>query len=456
MRLLLRWILSNPVSIYNMVVPRWQHRGTAFVFTAFVFIHIIPLLAWYLSYHGHNQNVWLMKKIILSLMVAVATFLSAEAQEVSPMRWEGVYTNRFWDNWEVAAAGGNSFLQISQKGDNIGKFWERNSWNANIAVSKWFVPTLGMRLQVDAGEFHNFTRPVVRGVESTKLKMPYLYVHGDILINVSNWIGGYDPDRFYSAISYMGFGYTAMSWTKNSKTPYNGEYAFTSGVINKFRVTPRLDIELDLRTWILAERSLPQQIQGGGRYAVAMTASLGLAYRFNMRSWTPAYSQLDVDGYLLAIMTLEEQLIQRDAEIKRVNSNLSTLKAENDKLRIDLSDSKTRGSDVVPAVVKTESIVFFSIGEATLSDYAKATLDTYIEQLSKMDNHVVVKGYADKETGSAERNEQLSKERAESVASYLRAGGIAGERITTTWVGDTEQAFTSPDTPVVNRCVIVR
>ena len=41
-----------------------------------------------------------------------------------------------------------------------------------------------------------------------------MFVHGDILVNMSNWIGGYKPDRFYTAITYAGFGYTAMSWTK--------------------------------------------------------------------------------------------------------------------------------------------------------------------------------------------------------------------------------------------------
>lgn len=394
-----------------------------------------------------------MRKFILSLMAASAAIFSAGAQELSPMRWEGVYTNRFWDNWEVAAAGGNSLLQISQKSDNVGKFWDRNSWNANIAVSKWFVPTFGVRLQLDAGEFRNYSHPTARGTESSLLKMPYLYVHGDILINMSNWIGGYNPDRFYSAVSYMGFGYTALSWTKGSKSPYNGEYAFTTGVINKFSITPRLDIELDLRSWIIAERSLPEEIEGGGRFAVAMSASLGVAYRFNMRSWTPAYSQLDVDGYLLAIMTLEEKLIQRDAEIKRVNSSVSKLKTENDVLRYDLVQSEKKAASMPTVAMPMESVVFFSIGEAVLSDYAKVTLDGYAAQFKDADNSIVVTGYADKETGSSERNEQLSKERAECVTAYLVAGGVDAERITTTWVGDTEQAFTSPDT---NRCVIIR
>lgn len=387
-------------------------------------------------------------------MAITTIVVGAKAQEYTPIRWEGVYTNRFWDNWEVAAAGGNSLLQIAQKGGDYGKFIDRNGWNANIAVSKWIVPTLGMRLQLDAGEFHNFTHPILR-TGSTEVKMPYLYVHGDILINMSNWIGGYDPDRFYSAVSYMGFGYTAMSWTKRSESPYNGEYAFTTGLINKFRISPRFDIELDLRTWIIAERSLPKAIERGGRFALAMSASVGVAYRFNQRNWSPAYSQVDVDGYLLAIMALEEQLVERNAQLKRVNGNYATLKTENENLRNSLAESRMQSSVVVPAT-PTESVVFFNIGEATLTDYAKATLDSAVAQLMASEATIVVTGYADKETGSAKRNELLSRERAENVANYLIGLGAPASRITTNWVGDTEQAFTSPDTPLVNRCVTIK
>ena len=395
-----------------------------------------------------------MKRILLSLMALAAVAVGAEAQEYSPIRWEGIYTNRFWDNWEVAAAGGNSLLQITQKGSDYGKFIDRNGWNANIAVSKWIVPTLGMRLQLDAGEFRNYTRPVLRS-GSSEVRMPYLYVHGDILINMSNWIGGYDPDRFYSAVSYMGFGYTALSWTKKSETPYNGEYAFTTGLINKFRISPRFDIELDLRTWLMAERSLPKSIQRGGRFAVAMSASVGVAYRFNQRNWSPAYSQVDVDGYLLAIMALEEQLVERNAQLKRVNGNYAALKTENDNLRSTLAESSAESKEVV-VIMPTESVVFFTIGEATLTDYAKATLDSSVPQLLAADAKIEVTGHADKETGSAKRNEQLSQQRAENVTNYLVGLGVPAERITTNWVGDTERAFAKPDTPIVNRCVIIK
>lgn len=398
-----------------------------------------------------------MKNSLLCLVVLVlVAVVPAMAQEQDNLRWRGFETNRFWDNWEIAAAGGISSLSVANR-DGVkapGKFFDRVGWNANIAVTKWIVPTLGMRLQVDGGEFQNysFDKPIY----GDKLfKTPYLFVHGDILVNMSNWIGGYNPNRLYSAVSYMGFGYTAMSWTKHSAGSYNGEYAFTAGLLNKFRVAPSWDIELDLRSWLFAEASLPRQIRGGGRYAIAMTATLGVAYRFNQRDWTPAYSQVEVDGYIEAIMALEDGLLITENRLVAANKEVTTLSNKNKSLQSEL-DRVKKQKPVAAATTPPECAVFFTIGEATLTDYARATLDTYIAQVRSDDAMVTVMGYADKETGSAARNERLSMQRAEAVRAYLEAAGIASSRITTSWVGDTKEAFTSPDSPTVNRCVIVK
>lgn len=389
-------------------------------------------------------------------MVLALAATSALAQESErPLRWQGFETNRFWDNWEISAAGGNSVLQVSRNmKDEPGSFFKRNGWNANVAATKWIVPTLGMRLQVDGGEFRNYS--FNKGLYGEDpFKTPYIYVHGDVLVNMSNWIGGYRPDRVYSAVSYLGCGYTAMSWTKKSAGTYNGELAVTMGLLNKFHITPQWDVELDLRTWMFAEKSLPAEIQSGGRYAFALSASLGVAYRFNQRVWTPAYSQFEVDGYIAAIVALEEQLIIADGALNAAGAKVASLESDNNRLKSELDASKSRpvARDYGCA---GESVVFFTIGEAELTDYAKATLDTFIAKAMCGDADIVVTGYADKETGSAQRNEQLSMERAEAVAAYLSEAGVDAERLITQWVGDSEVAFASPDTPLVNRCVIIK
>jgi outer membrane protein OmpA-like peptidoglycan-associated protein len=398
-----------------------------------------------------------MKKILLTLLVVAFVTPMVSAQDWEQTRaWRGYETNRFWDNWEIAAGGGASMLQVSRSlGDDPGKFFNRVGWNANISAVKWIVPVVGMRLQLDGGEFQNYSFNQPEYGEGI-FKTPYLYVHGDILINMSNWIGGYRPDRIYSAVSYVGFGYTAMSWTKHSAGDYNGEYAFTSGLLNKFHITPQWDIELDLRTWIFPERSLPTEIRSGGSIALGLSASVGVAYRFNKRTWTPAYSQADIDGYIAAIMGLEEEIIATDAALIAAAKDIKTLEQDNSRLKDDLAAAKSAKQPTMACQNMGEGVVFFTIGEATLTEYAHATLDNYIAVMSCCDSPIVVKGYADKETGTAERNMELSKERAESVMTYLVDNGIDATRITTEWVGDTEQAFATPDTPLVNRCVTLK
>lgn len=400
-----------------------------------------------------------MKKILRSVIVVVALMSAtmAIAQEGrSTLRWQGHETNRFWDNWEISVGGGASSLKVANRSGakDPGKFFDRVGWNANVGFTKWVVPIIGMRLQLDAGEFQNYSMDKPR-FGNGAFKTPYMFVHGDILVNMSNWIGGYRENRIYSAISYIGFGYTAMSWTKKSAGSYNGEYAFSSGLLNKFRVCRQLDIELDLRSWLFAEKGLPQEIQSGGRYAFAMSASLGVAYRFNQRDWTPAYSAVEVDGYLAAIVLLEQQLLSTGEHLAKANKQVDNLTADNARLKSDLETCRAK-KPKTEYVAMGEGVVFFNIGEAQLSDYASATLDGYIATLSKSNAPIHITGYADKETGSAERNEQLSMERAENVKAYLLDAGIAPSRITTTWVGDTVKAFDSPDTPVVNRCVIIK
>lgn len=404
----------------------------------------------------NNLMLKTMKKVLLSLFVVTLMATVAIAQEWErPRAWRGYETNRFWDNWELAAGGGASMLQVSRNmKDEPGKFFNRVGWNANISATKWIVPVVGMRLRVDGGEFQNYSfHPDTYG--NGIFKTPYIYVHGDILVNMSNWIGGYRPDRVYSAVSYIGFGYTAMSWTDNSAGSYNGEFAVTTGLLNKFHITPQWDIELDLRTWIFREASLPAEISNGGRYAFSLSASVGIAYRFNQRVWTPAYSQVEVDGYIAAIVGLEEEILALDGALIAAANDVKALEADNKRLNSDIEALKAEEAEVCHVAIG-ESVVFFNIGEATLSDYAYATLDGYIASMTDNNAEIVVTGYADKETGSTTRNEQLSMERAECVAAYLTAKGIDTNRITTRWVGDTEAAFSSPDTPVVNRCVTLK
>lgn len=403
-----------------------------------------------------------MRKSLLATLLVVCTLLSAgvTAQEKTgeKLRWKGHETNKFWDNWEISAGFGNSFLDVStgtSTGDP-GKFLDRNSWNANFAVTKWFVPIIGMRLQLDGGQYQNYSKN--EAVYGTGLyQTPYVFVHADVMINLSNWIGGYREDRVYYIIPYAGFGFHASSFTDDSEGQYNGELSVTAGLLNKFRVCKCLDIELDLRTWVLRESSLLPAIQQGGSYAFAYSASVGLAYRFNKRNWTKAYSQSDVDGYLAAIGDLNNRLNDANNKLADANKRIGDADAENARLKNDLNNCLKR--PVVTETVLPETSVFFNIGSAKLTDYAKASLDQFVANVKDGSAKFTVKGYADKETGSAEFNQKLSEKRAKAVADYLIEKGIDPSRILPTaegqGMGSSVVAF--PDMkPMIQRCVIIK
>ena len=128
-----------------------------------------------------------MKKILLSLCVAMLACAAVSAQETATekSRWKGFETNKFWQNWELSLGGGISHLDLNTRGGELGKVGANTGWNINGAATKWFHPIVGVRAQVDLGEFMNMIN------NDTKFHTPYAYIHADAMLNLSNWIGGY-------------------------------------------------------------------------------------------------------------------------------------------------------------------------------------------------------------------------------------------------------------------------
>lgn len=81
--------------------------------------------------------------------------------------------------------------------------------------------------------------------------------------------------------------------------------------------------------------------------------------------------------------------------------------------------------------VTFDSGILFATNKADLSAEAKANLKKFAEDMKDLtDTDITVYGHTDN-TGTAEVNERLSLQRAESVAKNLQANGIAKSRIVT-------------------------
>ena len=230
-----------------------------------------------------------MKKLIL-LLAAVALATSVWAQD-TPKKpsFAGFVSNGFWDNWEITLGGGAG--TALSNGTNQGSFGDRINFEANFGLTKWFHPVTGMRLQLQGGRFANFDD--VLG----KAKWPYLFVHADFMLNFSNWAGGYREDRAYYAVPFAGFGYMASNFTdkshENNGSGTHQSFAFTLGWLNKFRISPSFDFNIELKGLIAPSRVSPVAMDGS--YLFGFSATAGFTYRFNKRGW-----QRGVAGYTVA------------------------------------------------------------------------------------------------------------------------------------------------------------
>lgn len=83
-----------------------------------------------------------------------------------------------------------------------------------------------------------------------------------------------------------------------------------------------------------------------------------------------------------------------------------------------------------------DSGILFDVNKADLRPEAKANLESLAKTLNKyQDTDILVEGDTDN-TGSEEYNLKLSERRAQSVANYLMGLGVAGSRISTVGLGE--------------------
>ena len=349
---------------------------------------------------------------------------------------KGFVSNGFWDNWEMSFRGGISMMSTSNLffKDMPGSFGDWVGFEANFALTKWFNPVFGARVELAGGRFRNISE-----LDGNTQRTPYMFVHTDLMINFSNWAGGYRDDRAYYAVPFVGFGYMAMDFTDRAHElgyPTNNEFAFTAGLLNKFRLSKGWDLDIELKGWLFGEKDLPRSLRRGGSYVAAYSATAGFTHRFNQRTWRrempQKYTDADIAAYTAAIAALEGSLaVARNNE----KSLADQLAAANRALRDAKNKKEVFVNGACPA--------FFKINSAELSQRNKILLDMVADEINEApaDKTFTVSGYADKETGSAAYNLQLSEKRARAVADYLESKGVKADRLIVKGYGSSVQPF---------------
>ena len=347
-----------------------------------------------------------MKKLILILaVVAFATTAWAQETPKKPS-FAGFVSNGFWDNWEMSLGGGVGTALTN--GSNSGSFGKRLGFEANFSLVKWVHPVVGMRLQLQGGQFANYD------ADLGKLKWPYLFVHSDFMLNFSNWAGGYRDDRAYYLVPFVGFGYLATNFTDKSQednmTGTHQAFAFSYGLLNKFRLSRSFDFNIELKGMLAPSRVCPAKTDGS--YLFGFSATAGFTYRFNKRGWqrgVAGYTAADIQAFQDAVAASMAAVEAAELENAQLAQQLAAAQAQAAAEQI-----KSGSKDAVYQIV----------------------------------------GHADQQTGTAAGNKRVAEHRAKRVYDFLVSKGVNPKQLNYEGKGNSPDPFKKVQ--AANRAAIIQ
>ena len=356
-----------------------------------------------------------MKKLLIVLAMCGLT-MGASAQETTtdPVQKYSVATNSFWSNWFIqVGADWNAYYSNEEHGQGLSHSpfkGFRAMPGFSVAVGKWFTPGLGLRTKFQGV----WGRQVYDDVKHTRHMWT---LNENVLFNLSNMLYGYNPERVWNFVPFLGGGINRNCSDNN----YAMNLSF--GILNTFRVSNKVGINFELG-WNYAEEDFDGISAGKGNRVWEgkdnrLYAEVGLTFNLGKATWekTP-----DVD----AIKALSQ------SQIDALNAQLNDANAENAGLKNLLAEKKNEAPASVKNYSNAPMSVFFNINKATVASRKDLVNVKGLADYAKENNtNLVVTGYADSATGSAAYNQKLSERRAETVANELVKMGVSRDQITT-------------------------
>ena len=375
-----------------------------------------------------------MKKFSLLLFTALLAF-SISAQEVQNVSHGTVYLkNKASDNWYIGLGGGTNLFFNDTENNADANIGDRLGWMGQLEIGRWNSPNWGGRLVIDGGHIKLVNPDATRFPE-----LNWLGGHVDLMYNVINAWGSYNPDRVYSLIPYLGIGYMYgldADWKKPNPDGdlfkhQNQSLTYNVGLINNFQLSSNVALFLELG-WRVMQGSFDGASNPNYDYDSMFTGTAGVKFGLGgKQTFTPA----ELMDYNL---------------INDLNSQINRLRAENEELRLR-PESCPECPEVQPTVVSegvyVPNVVFFRINSAKIDKGQQVSVYNTAEYLKANGNAKVnIVAYADKQTGTPEYNFALSEKRARAVADALtNEYGISSDRISIDWKGDTEQPYAEND-----------
>lgn len=361
-----------------------------------------------------------MKKILLSL-IAIAFAINVSAQE------------KYYPHAYVSLQGG---VMRAYNGDGIDRKW---SPMGAVSFGYNFTDVFGLRLQANGSTWK-------ADVPGGEYKSKAGNIDLDMTFNLSNV---FFPNRnnFVNVIAIAGAPFNLAiphAWVDNYaySTAEGGDRwntAWKVGGMLEFNIAKNWGINLEAGTNYVRQKN--EGLADNNKwwpYAMA-----GISYKFGFKKEKkaePAISRVVED-------------VAEDANANVAPAQPVVVEKKPEPKPEPKPQPKPEPKPVVKEPAKIGQNIFFALGKSDISAEQNANLDN-IAKFAKENPKAKLSlvGYADKETGNAKVNKELSEKRANAVKAALVKRGVEASRISTDWKGDTVQPFANNDD---NRVVIV-
>ena len=350
-----------------------------------------------------------MKKLTLILVSAFALALSAQAQDT------------FYPGWNLGVQGGANYVSSNEW--QIGKF-QHITPNGAISLGYDFAPWFGLRASL-SGPMGTY--PIAH---KTIGKLNYGQLSLDAMFDVCNMFR-YKESRFLSPYFFLGGG-------ANYRFPVEQVKSYLGPVV-------RAGLGLNFR---LAEGvHLGLELQDNGLNNQFNTLDDNEIYGGNILWIKRPFKWDDNFAALLGLKFDLGANAKRHAALAAAEAAAAEAAAQAAAAKAAAEAARAKARAVVENV-------YFELNKSILRDSELPKVEHIIAVLNQYPEAVVsLTGYADKETGTPKRNWTLSQERAERVAKALTDAGIAADRISTSFYGDTIQVSEVPEENRVCVCV---
>lgn len=341
------------------------------------------------------------------------------------------YEDRNIDNWYLSLGAGTQFYLAEQAGSDV-----HFTLAMNLAVGKWINPYWGMRMSAMAGTLHF-------DWDNNYGSMRYGAFYLDFLWNMTNSLIGYNENRFFSFIPFLGLG-GSLGWHHTGSDVKTWALPVTGGLKINMRLSRHVDFFLEGRVQAVADPF--NNVRRGGQVEMITSAVGGFTFKFGggFKSYNPYMDRVAIDELNRRTNQLRQQL--NDCQSRKVECPPCP--------EVTPTVSETVIVEQQPCSNMTATSVMFTINSAVVTEKEMANIYNVAQWLKDNNEcNVTVTGYADRNTGSSDYNMQLSRRRAQAVADILmNKYGVSSSRINIESEGSNQQPY--PDNNDWNRVVI--